>query len=394
MKIVSVEIDKIKEYNQNAKQHDTKQINLIAESIKRFGWQQPIVLDKNNEIVAGHGRILGAKKLELKEVPCLYIENLTEDEIKAYRLADNQINALTGFDNALLIPELQSLPDDLFDLTGFDRDLIIEADAKDDEVPETPEEPKSKLGDLYELGNHRVLCGDSLSLEDINKLSNGVKVDMLITDPPYNVAYEGATKEKLTIKNDSMGDSEFLQFLKDAYIGADSIMKAGAVFYIWHADSEGFNFRAACKDVGWTVRQCLIWVKNSAVMGRQDYHWKHEPCLYGWKEGASHLWNADRKQTTILNFDKPNRNGEHPTMKPVELFVYQITNNTKGEDIVLDTFLGSGTTLIASEKTGRTCYGMELDPKYVDVIIQRYVDYTGNENIKLNGENIIWKKKN
>ena len=169
-------------------------------------------------------------------------------------------------------------------------------------------------------------------------------------------------------------------------------MKNGAVFYIWHADSEGYNFRGACFDTDWKVRQCLIWNKQTMVMGRQDYHWKHEPCLYGWKEGASHLWNSDRTQTTVLSFDRPSRNSEHPTMKPVELFSYQITNNTKGEDIVLDNFLGSGTTLIACQKTGRICYGMELDPKYVDVIVQRYVDYTGNENIKLNGKDIIWKK--
>ena len=200
---------------------------------------------------------------------------------------------------------------------------------------------------------------------------------MLLTDPPYNVAYEGATKEKLTIQNDNMGNDQFRQFLRDAFVTADLMMKAGAVFYIWHADSEGYNFRGACTDAGWKVRQCLIWKKSSLVMGRQDYHWKHEPCLYGWKDGAGHLWAADRKQTTILEFDKPSRNGEHPTMKPVALFEYQLLNNTKGGDIVLDLFGGSGTTLIAAQKNGRIAQLMELDPKYCDVIIKRWQDFTG-----------------
>jgi site-specific DNA-methyltransferase (adenine-specific) len=206
---------------------------------------------------------------------------------------------------------------------------------------------------------------------------------MLLTDPPYNVAYEGSTKEKLTIKNDNMANDQFRQFLRDAFVTADLVMKAGAVFYIWHADSEGLNFRGACVDAGWTVRQCLIWKKSSLVMGRQDYHWKHEPCLYGWKDGAGHLWSADRKQTTILEFDKPSRNGEHPTMKPVALFEYQMLNNTKGGDIVLDLFGGSGTTLLAAEKHGRHARLMELDPKYCDVIVKRWEDFTGKKAVLL-----------
>lgn len=200
---------------------------------------------------------------------------------------------------------------------------------------------------------------------------------MLLTDPPYNVAYEGATKEKLTIQNDNMGDDQFRQFLRDAFVTADTVMKKGAVFYIWHADTEGYNFRGACHDAGWQVRQCLIWKKSSLVMGRQDYHWKHEPCLYGWKDGAGHLWATDRKQTTILEFDKPTRNGEHPTMKPVALFEYQMLNNTKGGDLILDLFGGSGTTMLAAEKHGRHSALMELDPKYCDVIVKRWQDFTG-----------------
>ena len=228
------------------------------------------------------------------------------------------------------------------------------------------------------------MCGDSCSLEAVEKLTNGGGgVDMLLTDPPYNVAYEGGTKEKLTIQNDSMGNDQFRQFLRDAFVAADTVMKKGAVFYIWHADSEGYNFRGACKDAGWTVRQCLVWKKSSLVMGRQDYHWKHEPCLYGWKEGAGHLWSADRKQTTILEFDKPTRNGEHPTMKPVALFEYQMLNNTKGGDIVLDLFGGSGTTLLAAEKHGRHAQLMELDPKYCDVIVKRWEEFTGKKAVLL-----------
>ena len=229
------------------------------------------------------------------------------------------------------------------------------------------------------MGKHRVMCGSSTSIETVEALCAGQAVDMWLTDPPYNVAYTGKTKDALKIENDSMSDGDFRQFLADAYIAADAVMKAGAVFYIWHADLEGFNFRGAAMDAGWQVRQCLIWKKQTLVMGRQDYHWKHEPCLYGWKEGAGHLWAADRKQTTILEFDRPSRSGEHPTMKPVALFEYQMLNNTKGGDIILDSFGGSGTTLIAAEKNGRIARIMELDPKYVDVIVKRWQEFTGRK---------------
>jgi site-specific DNA-methyltransferase (adenine-specific) len=220
------------------------------------------------------------------------------------------------------------------------------------------------------------MCGDSTSIEAVEKLTDGL-VDILVTDPPYNVNYEGATKDKLKIMNDSMDDEQFRQFLRDAFVAADAVMKQGAVYYIWHADSEGYNFRGACRDAGWKVRQTLIWAKDSMVMGRQDYHWKHEPCLYGWKEGAAHLWAADRKQTTIIECKKPRVNDIHPTMKPVELMEYQILNNTKGQDVVLDLFGGSGSTLIACEKTGRKARLMELDPKYCDVIVKRWEEFTG-----------------
>jgi len=286
---------------------------------------------------------------------------------------------------------LKGLSMPMLELTGFEKDLIVEPDAQDDVIPENVP-ARSKLGDLYELGQHRILCGDSTQVEAVSALCGGKKVDMFLTDPPYNVTYVGKTKKALTIENDSMSDGKFRQFLIDAFTSAFSVMKAGAVFYIWHADLEGYNFRGAIHEIGQKVRQCLIWNKNSMVMGRQDYHCKHEPCLYGWKEGASHVWNTDRKQTTVLDFIRPSRSTEHPTMKPVELIAYQICNNTKGEDIVLDTFGGGGSTLIACEKTGRICYGMELDSRYCDVIVSRYCQYTNNYNIKCNGKDIVWEK--
>ena len=393
----------IQPYADNAKKHPDKQVKMIADSIKRFGWQQPIVVDKNGIIIVGHGRYQAFKKYgegmdepwvtdnEGNTISGKQGRELTAKQVKSYRLADNKLNE-SDWDLELVIEELKDIDDPaLQEITGFDMDLLIQPDEKDDEVPETPEEPRSKLGDLYELGKHRVLCGDSTKLEDVERLMGGKKADILVTDPPYNVNYTGKTKDALKIENDTMSDDKFRQFLSDAYAAADTVMKPGAVFYIWHADSEGYNFRGAAHDIGWKVRQCLIWNKNNMVMGRQDYHWKHEPCLYGWKEGT-HLWNSDRTQTTVLEFNRPSRNEQHPTMKPIELLAYQIQNNTKGEDIVLDSFLGSGSTLIAAEKTGRICYGLELDPKYVDVIVQRYVDYTGNETITLNGEQITWKK--
>jgi site-specific DNA-methyltransferase (adenine-specific) len=398
----------IKPYEKNAKEHPEKQVELIAKSIARFGWRQPIVVDRDGVIVVGHGRWQAhqeySNKLGMKAPWIVNDEGetisgeaettpFTLDEEKAYRLADNQINALSGFDMALVVPELKEMPDDLFAITGFDSDLLLEEDEKDDAIPPTPNEAYSKLGDVYEIGGHRVVCGDSTEIEVLDVLMNDRKADMWLTDPPYNVAYEGKTKDALTIENDEMEDSTFGEFLRQAFSNAVAYLKAGGVFYIWHADSEGFNFRKACKEAGLTVRQCLIWNKNSMVMGRQDYHWKHEPCLYGWKDGSAHLWNSDRTQTTVLNFDRPSKSENHPTMKPVDLLVYQLTNNTKGEDIILDTFLGSGSTLIAAEKTGRVCYGVELDPKYVDVIISRWVEYTGIDKVTKNGTVMSWSTK-
>ncbi len=388
----NVEITKLIPYENNARTHSEEQVEKIANSIKEFGFINPVLIDSEYGIIAGHGRVLGATKLGMTEVPCLFIEDLTEAQKRAYILADNKLALDAGWDEELLkieLDELQKL-DFNIELTGFSFEELeelnpIQLEAQEDDFDVTPpEKPKSKLGDIYQLGRHRVMCGDSTSVEDVEKLMGGTRVDLLLTDPPYNVAYEGKTKDALTIENDNMDNDNFRDFLRSAFYSADNVMKEGAVFYIWHADSEGYNFRGACFDIGWKVRQCLIWCKNSMVMGRQDYHWQHEPCLYGWKEGASHLWASDRKQTTILNFDRPSRNAEHPTMKPVPLFDYQIKNNTKKEDVVLDLFGGSGTTLIACEQNGRNAYLMELDPRYVDVIINRWENLTGEKAVLLN----------
>ena len=376
-------------YARNSRTHSDEQVAQIAASIKEFGWTNPILIDGEKGIIAGHGRLKAAMRLGLEEIPAIELSHLTEIQKKALIIADNKLALNAGWDTELLSLELEELELEGLDLslTGFGEEeitalrpeVVNEGLTDEDAVPEPPPEPITKPGDIWILGKHRLMCGDSTSIDHLEKLCNGRQVDMWLTDPPYNVAYEGKTKDALTIKNDSMSDDTFRQFLRDAYTAADAVMKSGAVFYIWHADSEGYNFRGAAQDAGWKVRQCLIWKKSTMVMGRQDYHWKHEPCLYGWKEGAGHLWAADRKQTTILEFDKPSRNGEHPTMKPVALFEYQMLNNTKGGDIVLDSFGGSGTTLVAAEKNGRVAYLMELDPKYCDVIVKRWEEFTGQK---------------
>lgn len=377
-------------YVNNSRTHSDEQVAQIASSIKEFGFTNPVLIDADNGIIAGHGRLMAAQKLGLDNVPCIRLTDLTPAQLKAYVIADNKLALNAGWNDELLRLELDALKEMDFDLglTGFSQEeldamfpKVVDALTDEDAVPEQPAIPKTVLGDIWLLGDHRVMCGDSTSIDEVEKLMDGQLADMWLTDPPYNVAYEGKTKDALTIQNDKMSDDQFRQFLRDSFVVADAVMKKGAVFYIWHADSEGYNFRGACKDAGWTVRQCLIWKKQTMVMGRQDYHWKHEPCLYGWKDGASHLWASDRKQTTILEFDRPSRNAEHPTMKPVELFEYQILNNTKGSDIVLDSFGGSGTTAIACEKTGRKARLMELDPKYCDVIVKRWQDFTGKKAV-------------
>ena len=373
-------------YALNSREHSDEQVAQIAASIRAFGFTNPVLIDEANNLIAGHGRVMAARKLGMTEVPAIVVTGMDERKRRALIIADNKLALNASWDMEALLVEVRDLGGEFGELMGFSDDELAAMMAEEtegltdeDAVPEVPAVPVTVEGDVWVLGRHRLMCGDSTSIDHLQRLCDGQLVDMWLTEPPYNVAYEGGTKEKLTIQNDSMGDDQFRQFLRDAYVAADAVMKAGAVFYIWHADSEGYNFRGAAKDAGWTVRQCLIWKKSSLVLGRQDYQWMHEPCLYGWKDGAAHLWAADRKQTTILQFDKPSRNGEHPTMKPVELFEYQMLNNSKGSDLVLDSFAGSGTTAIACEKHGRNARLMELDPKYCDVIITRWQDFTGQE---------------
>ena len=416
MNIEQVKIDKLIPYARNSRTHSDAQVAQIAASIKEFGFTNPVLIDETGSIIAGHGRVMAARKLAITDIPSIRLTHLTDAQKKAYIIADNKLALNAGWDDEMLAVELTDLKDMGFDLdlTGFSTDEIeallapvgTEGLTDEDAVPEVPEAPVTVLGDVWLLGKHRVMCGDSTSIDAVEKLMGGGGADMLLTDPPYNVDMTAknemlkkagkARKDESTfgIKNDKMSDSDFRQFLADCYISANAVMKPGAVFYIWHADSEGYNFRGACHDAGWQVRQCLIWKKSVFAIGRQDYHWKHEPCLYGWKEGAGHLWATDRKQTTILEFDKPSRNGEHPTMKPVGLFEYQMLNNTKGGDIVLDLFGGSGTTIIAAQKNGRYGYLMELDPKYCDVIVQRWQEFTGQTaTLESNGKPFISLKK-
>jgi DNA modification methylase len=392
-------IDKLVPYDRNARTHSPEQIRQVANSIQRFGFTNPILVASDAGIIAGHGRLAAARQLGMDQVPVIVLDHLTSEERKAYVIADNQLALNAGWDEELLRMEVGELAAIDFDvsLLGFDDEMLAQLleveeelpseEADEEAVPEAPADPFTKPGDVWLLGKHRLMCGDSTSIEAVEQLMDGGKADLLLTDPPYNVAYEGKTAEALTIQNDSMSDEDFRQFLRDVYSTADAVMKPGAVFYIWHADSEGYNFRGAAYDVGWQVRQCLIWNKNSLVMGRQDYHWKHEPCLYGWKEGAGHYWGSDRSQTTVLEFNRPSRNGEHPTMKPVELFQYQLENSTKRGGVVLDLFGGSGTTAIAAHKAGRVARLMELDPRYCDVIVKRWQEFTGkNATLESTGE--------
>ena len=415
MKIEQVKLDALIPYARNSRTHSDAQVAQIAASIKEFGFTNPVLIDETGSIIAGHGRVMAARKLAIVDVPSIRLTHLTDAQKKAYVIADNKLALNAGWDDEMLAVELTDLKDMGFDLdlTGFSTDEIeallaptgTEGLTDEDAVPEVPEAPVTVLGDVWILGKHRVMCGDSTSIDAVEKLMDGGLADQLITDPPYNVALgmnetQAEAKKRnrrtdgLTVINDEMNNDDFKQFLRDAFVTADSVMKEGAVFYIWFADVETFNFTAALKDAGWQLRQMLMWKKSSIVMGRKDYHFKHEPCLYGWKAGAAHLWASDRKQTTVLEFDKPSRNGVHPTMKPVALFEYQMLNNTKGGDIVLDLFGGSGTTIIAAEKNGRYGYLMELDPKYCDVIVQRWQEFTGQTaTLESDGKPFISLKK-
>lgn len=413
-------ISEIKPYPKNAKKHDKKQIQQVANSIQRFGFVQPIVIDRNKEIVIGHCRFEAAKLLGLQDVPTLSVENLSKSEVNALRLADNKLNE-SAWDMKLAIEELKELDPILLDLTGFDKDLIIEPDEKDDEVPETPEKPKSKLGDLYELGPHRVLCGDSTQEEAVLRLMGGKKADMVFTDPPYNVNYSGRGKETSNkIENDNQTEEAFRIFLEKTFNNYKLITKPEGGVYVCYASRTHREFEDSLNKANYEVRNQIIWVKLVASMGWGDYRWKHEPILYCFQKGNSLDFYGDRKQYTQWDEERDDKwllkmikaeikkqedggstvwrfgrefNYKHPTQKPVQMIMKAVLNSSKEGEIVSDLFLGSGATLITAEKTGRICYGMELDPKYVDVIVQRYVDFVEKPVVKLNGKEIIWQKR-
>ena len=389
-------INDLKSDHKNARRRTDRSSDLIKESLQRYGAARSIVIDEENRILAGNGTIDGAKAAGIRRVRIIESEGdeviavrrtgLSEEQKVGLALADNRTADLSEWDLEMLhrLSEEHELDpwfnqDDLDELLNVVEVDPVEGNTDPDAVPDAPEEPITKPGDLWILGNHRLLCGDSTNPQHLQRLMDGQLADLWLTDPPYNVDYEGGTG--LKIQNDNMADGEFRQFLCDVYSTANQVLKPGAAFYIWHADSEGYNFRGAAQDNGWKVRQCLIWLKSSLVMGRQDYQWKHEPCLYGWTDGAAHTWNSDRKQTTILEFDKPKKNGQHPTMKPVDLFQYQIDNSTKPNQLVLDSFGGSGTTIIACERIRRHARLMELDPAYCDVIVQRWSEFTGKDAV-------------
>ena len=382
-----VQVEDLIPYAMNSRTHSDEQVAQLAASIREFGFTNPILIDQDSNLIAGHGRLLAARKSKMDQVPAVVVTGLDDRKRRALVIADNKLALNAGWDDDALRVELEDLAGDFGELMGFSEDELVdllrseegtEGLTDEDAVPDAPEVPVTVEGDVWVLGRHRLMCGDSTSIDAVEKLMDGAKADQWVTDPPYNVDYEGSDGQK--IQNDSMSDGTFRQFLVDAFTASFAVMKEGASFYIWHADLEGYNFRGAVLDSGQQIRSCLIWNKPSIVMGRSDYHWKHEPCLYGWKAGAGHLWAADRKQSTVIDFiAKPKKNDLHPTMKPVELIEYLVLNNTKGQDVVLDTFGGSGSTLIACEKTSRDCRMMELDPKYCDVIINRWQEFTGEK---------------
>lgn len=385
-KIVYKKIEELHLNERNPRKND-EAVATVAKSIEKYGFRNPLIVDSNGKIYCGNTRFKAAKKLGLTECPCIVADDLTEQQIREYALIDNKSAEQSDWDFDLLSEELADL-----DLDDFGLDWGLPEDEEEKEIiedtpPEVDEqaEPICKTGDIWQLGEHRLICGDSTDRATIERLMGDDfgKVDLLLTDPPYNVAYEGKTEDKLKIENDEMSQQEFTDFLVSAFEVAKESLREGGGFYIWHASRSQREFENSLNEVGLQVRQQLIWVKNSMVLGRQDYQWRHEPCFYGWKDGA-HSWCGDRKQTTVLEFDRPTANKEHPTMKPIALMAYQIGNSTKKGDIVFDGFGGSGSTLIACEQLGRKCYTAELDPRYADVIIKRYENLTGNKAVKIN----------
>lgn len=381
-----VPVAKLVPYQNNARTHSKEQINKLRASIREFGFVNPVIIDRDFNVIAGHGRIAAAREENITEVPCVFVDHLTEAQKKAYILADNRMALDAGWDEDMLRVELEALEEMGYDLglTGFDEKelaaLFPAEEAKEDDFDVDAELQKptfSKAGDVWTLGRHRLVCGDSTDPAVYAVLMDGVKANLVITDPPYNVNYEGSAGK---IKNDNMAGEKFYEFLLAAFKNMESVMAPDASIYVFHADTEGLNFRRAFADAGFYLSGCCIWKKQSLVLGRSPYQWQHEPVLYGWKKNGKHQWYTGRKETTIWEFDKPKKNGDHPTMKPIPLLAYPIGNSsmTNANAIVLDPFGGSGSTLIACEQTDRICRTVELDEKFCDVIVNRYIEQVGS----------------
>ncbi|MBD3948458.1 site-specific DNA-methyltransferase [Tuanshanicoccus lijuaniae] len=371
-------------YVNNARTHSDTQIAQIASSIKEFGFLNPIIVSRDHTILCGHGRYYAAQKLGLEKIPCIKEEHLTEAQKKAYIIADNKLALNAGWDNDLLtieLSELQGLDFDL-DLLGFDDKELSKLFDDDKEIQEDDFDINDELtkpamtqfGDIWHLGKHMLICGDSTKEETYQALLGDTKVNLVVTDPPYNVNYEGSAGK---IKNDDMEDGAFYQFLFDAFTQAEKVMAQDASIYVFHADTEGYNFRKAFKDAGFYLSGTCIWKKQSLVLGRSPYQWQHEPILFGWKQKGKHQWYTGRKESTIWEFDKPKKNADHPTMKPIELIAYPIKNSSMTNSIVLDMFGGSGSTLLTSDQLNRICYTIEQDEKFCDVIVKRYIEHAG-----------------
>lgn len=402
-KMELVSTDKLIPYVNNARTHSAEQVNKLRSSLREFGFVNPVIVDKDYGIIAGHGRVLAAKEEGIDEVPCVMADYLTEAQKKAYIIADNRFAQDAGWDEELLRIEIEALQGENFDvsLTGFETDeianLFKDGDGKevhDDDYDLSAALEKAAFvekGDVWTVGRHRLMCGDATSADDVCKLMDGRKANLILTDPPYGVSFQSS--DGLSIQNDSIKGEEFYQFLLSAMQNMAAVLEQGGAAYVFHADTEGLNFRRAFVDAGFHLAGCCIWVKNSLVLGRSDYQWQHEPVLYGFLQNGKHMWYSDRKQTTIWNFDKPKRNKIHPTSKPLDLLAYPISNSTQANAIVIDTFGGSGSTLIACEQSNRICCTMELDEKYASVILRRYVEDGGNPDdvyVERNGEKLMY----
>lgn len=396
-----VDIDKLIPYVNNARTHSKEQINKLRASIREFGFINPVIIDRDYNVIAGHGRIMAAKAENITEVPCVFVDYLNDSQKKAYILADNRMTLDADWDEELLRVEIESLQGADFDLnlTGFDEAELMDifgddnqSRAKDDDFDLTAALEKASFvekGDVWTVGRHRLMCGDATSSEDVSTLMGNTKANLILTDPPYGVSFKSSSG--LTIQNDSMKNEEFYNFLLASFKCMAEHLENGGSAYVFHADTEGLNFRKAFIDAGFHLAGCCIWVKDSLVLGRSDYQWQHEPVLYGFMQNGKHKWYSDRKQTTIWNFDKPKRNANHPTSKPLDLLSYPIGNSTQENGVVIDTFGGSGSTMMACEQMNRICYMMELDEKYASVILRRYVENTNNAEgvfVERNGRKI------